>query len=349
MKKPLQKLLVIRFSAMGDVALCAPVIDAVLEQHPNIEITFLTRPFFQPLFKPNERLKFHFADFKKEHKGLLGVRKLYSELKIQHFDAIIDLHDVLRTKVLRRFFLFSLKPTPCHIINKGRAEKEAIVSKKLHLTPLKHTTQRYIDVFINAGLETSLSKKFCLESKKDISNSDLVKIIDQNYIVIAPFAAHTSKEWGTQKWFSFLELFFSSNLSQSLTIVLLGGGVKERTTLNDWVYRFPKTTNITGLFSLEDELLILSKAKVVVAMDSGNMHLASIVGVPVISIWGATHPFLGFSPLYNESLIMQANLPCRPCSVYGKLKTKEQEQCASESMEAVEVEHVFELVQKIVL
>jgi ADP-heptose:LPS heptosyltransferase len=108
LKKLPKKLLVIRFSAMGDVALCVPVIDAILEQHPNVEITFLTRPFFKPLFKSNSRLSFHFADFKKEHKGFFGLRKLYKELKAEQFDAVIDLHDVLRTQVIRRFFHFHL-------------------------------------------------------------------------------------------------------------------------------------------------------------------------------------------------------------------------------------------------
>ena len=333
---------------MGDVALCAPVIDAILEQHPNVEITFLTRPFFKPLFKSNSRLSFHFADFKKEHKGFFGLRKLYKELKVEQFDAVIDLHDVLRTQVIRRFFLLSFKPTACYVIDKGRSEKEAIVSKKKPLSPLKHTIERYLDVFSKAGLVASLNKKFCLEPKVNLNNAELVAFKEENFIVIAPFAAHSSKEWGQKKWFNFLELFYASTLSENVSIMLLGGGANEKNTLDNWVAQFPRTTNITGLYSLEEELFMLSKAKAVVAMDSGNMHLGSIVGVPVISIWGPTHPYLGFAPLYNESFIIQADLPCRPCSVYGKLKTKEQEQCALESMAAVRTEQVYELVQKLV-
>jgi ADP-heptose:LPS heptosyltransferase len=348
LKKLPQKLLVIRFSAMGDVALCAPVIDAILEQHPNVEITFLTRPFFKPLFKSNSRLSFHFADFKKTHKGFFGLRKLYKELKVEQFDAVIDLHDVLRTQVIRRFFSLSFKPTACYVIDKGRLEKEAIVSKKKPLSPLKHTTERYLDVFSKAGLDASLNKKFCLEPKVNLDKDELAVFNEQNFIVIAPFAAHSSKEWGQKKWHSFLELFYASTLSENLSIMLLGGGANEKKSLDNWVAHFPNAKNITGLFSLDEELFLLSKAKAVVAMDSGNMHLASIVDVPVISIWGPTHPYLGFAPLYNESFIIQSNLPCRPCSVYGKLKTKEQQQCASESMQAVRTEHVFELVQILV-
>lgn len=330
---------------MGDVALCAPVIEAILEQHPNVEITFLTRPFFKPLFKSNSRLTFHFSDFKKDHKGFFGLRKLYKELKVEQYDAVIDLHDVLRTQVIRRFFSLSFKPTACYVIDKGRSEKEAIVSKIKLLTPLKHTTERYLDVFRSAGLDASLNKKFSLEPKVNLDNVELAAFNEQNFIVIAPFAAHSSKEWGQKKWFAFLELFYSSSYSDTTSIVFLGGGSKEKNILDNWVAHFPNAKNITGLFSIEEELFILSKAKAVIAMDSGNMHLASIVDVPVISIWGPTHPYLGFAPLYNESLMIQANLHCRPCSVYGKLKTKGQEQCASESMEAISSEEVFDVLK----
>jgi len=347
LKKLPQKLLVIRFSAMGDVALCAPVIDAILEQHPNVEITFLTRPFFKPLFKSNSRLSFHFADFKKDHKGFFGLRKLYKELTVEQFDAIIDLHDVLRTQVLRRFFSLSFKPIACYVIDKGRTEKEAIVSKKKPLTPLKHTTQRYLDVFRMAGLEASFNKKFLLEPKVNLDKKELAVFNEQNFLVIAPFAAHSSKEWGQKKWFAFLELFYNSSISENVSIMLLGGGANEKNSLDNWVTQFPRATNITGLFKLDEELFILSKAKTVIAMDSGNMHLATIVGVPVISIWGPTHPYLGFAPLYNEPFIIQANLPCRPCSVYGKLKTKEQEQCSRESMEAISSEEVFDVLKNL--
>ncbi len=332
---------------MGDVALCAPVINAILEQHPNVEITLLTRPFFKPLFKSNSRLSFHFADFKKTHKGFFGLRKLYKELKVEQFDAVIDLHDVLRTQVIRRFFSLSFKPIACYVIDKGRSEKEAMVSKKKPLTPLKHTTQRYLDVFRMAGLDASLNKKFCLEPKVKLDKAELAVFNEQNFIVIAPFAAHSSKEWGQKKWHSFLELFYASTLSENVSIMLLGGGANEKKSLDNWVANFPNVKNITGLFSLEEELFILSKAKAVIAMDSGNMHLASIVDVPVISIWGPTHPYLGFAPLYNESLMIQAILHCRPCSVYGKLKTKGQEQCASESMEAISSEEVFDVLKNL--
>jgi ADP-heptose:LPS heptosyltransferase len=152
---------------------------------------------------------------------------------------------------------------------------------------------------------------------------------------------------GSEKWFAFLELFYSSSYSDITSIVFLGGGSKEKNILDSWVTLFPKALNLTGRFSLEEELYVLSRSKAVIAMDSGNMHLSSIVGVPVISIWGPTHPFLGFAPLYNESLMIQANIPCRPCSVYGKLKTKEQEQCARESMEAVPESDVFAELIKI--
>jgi ADP-heptose:LPS heptosyltransferase len=339
-----KKILVIRFSAMGDVALCAPVIDAVLEQNPHVEITFLTRPFFEPVFKSNSRLSFHFADFKEKHKGLLGLRRLYKELKRQHFDAVVDLHDVLRTQVIRRFFSYSLPSTKTAVIEKGRKEKESIMLKKTPLRPLKHTTERYLDVFRQIGIPAQLTKRFYLEPKLTVSTPYLTELMSANFILIAPFAAHSSKEWGTQNWHSFLELFYQSAFANRVQIYLLGGGAKEQLELNNWVAKFSKLKNLTRQFSLAEELAILSKAKLVLAMDSGNMHLASLVGTKVMSIWGATHPYLGFAPLYNEEFIIQADLPCRPCSVYGVVKTAEQKKCAQHAMELVSPQEVWDNV-----
>jgi ADP-heptose:LPS heptosyltransferase len=334
---------------MGDVALCSPVISAVLEQHSDVEITFLTRTFFQPLFSPHPRLNFKNVELKTQHKGIFGLRKLFNELKTEGFDTVIDLHDVLRSKIIRRFFGFSIyHNAKVYTIDKGRKEKEAIVYKKHPLTPLKHTTQRYLDVFSKAGLITQLNKEFYLEPI--ISNNSHLNLTEftTKYIVLAPFAAHKSKEWGEQKWMKFLELYYRSILSETHSIYFIGGGENEKKQLDSWSKQYPRATNITGKYSLIEELFVLSHAAVVIAMDSANMHLADLVGTKVISIWGATHPYLGFSPIHNEALIIQTEIPCRPCSVYGSIKTNEQKKCTHQAMEAIREEDVLEKLASVI-
>jgi ADP-heptose:LPS heptosyltransferase len=278
-----RKILVIRFSAMGDVALCSPVISAVLNQYEDVEITMLTRNFFTPLFAPHPRLKFVDVDLKRDHKGILGLRRLYNQLKKERFDTVIDLHDVLRSKIIRRFFGFSINyHARTFVIDKGRKEKEAIVTKKNTLRLLPHTTERYLTVFNQAGLPAQLDKTFRLPVESFTHFLDKHATSGKDYFIIAPFAAHQSKEWGDSRWIEFLEQFYAAELSQLYTVVLLGGGAGEKEKLDTWNKKFPHAVNITGIYSLAEELSIMAGAKLVIAMDSGNMHLASLVGTRVI-------------------------------------------------------------------
>ena len=151
-----KKILVIRFSAMGDVALSAPVISSVLKQHPTLEIVFLSRQLFKPFFEEHDRLTFIGADLNGKHKGVIGLKKLQNELiKTYKFDAVVDLHDVLRTKILR--FYFKTHGIQCHSINKGRREKKDLINGSIPFKKLKHTTQRYLDVFEKANMTSTLN------------------------------------------------------------------------------------------------------------------------------------------------------------------------------------------------
>lgn len=225
---------------------------------------------------------------------------------------------------------------------KDDTKKKLIVKKQIPLKKLKHTTERYLETFSKIGLNATLDQPFVLQTTT--TNQTLQGLTANPFIVVAPFAAHHSKEWGEGKWQSFFTAYFQSPVAQKQTILLLGGGQAESQKLEEWVKLYPASINCTGKYTLAEELYLLSKAAFVIAMDSGNMHLSSLVGTKVISIWGPTHPYLGFSPLYNEALCIQADLACRPCSVYGKLNTKEQEACAAASMEAISVDQVLKAI-----
>ena len=110
---------------------------------------------------------------------------------------------------------------------------------------------------------------------------------------------------------------------QNEKIILFGGGKKEQEVLEGWAAKYPGVESVAGKYSLAEELEIIRGLRVMVSMDSANMHLASLVGTRVVSIWGATHPkagFLGFGQ--SESDCVQRNLKCRPCSIYGKKKCR---------------------------
>ena len=306
---------------MGDVVLTVPVIQNLLQKYPDTHITVLTNSFFHPFFEGIPNLTLFLVDLKGKHKGVFGLIKLVNELTThQQFEEIIDLHSVIRTWVIRS--LFKMKGIPVFRINKGRKEKKDFVNNHIRQT-LPHTTERYLDVFQKAGFDFILEKTF-LKTKKDI-DFDVQKHIHSKEIAIgiAPFAAHKSKQWGLDK----IEILIEQiNEQYKVQFYLFGGGKSEVNQLNKLADRYKNTTNLAGSFKLEQELHLFKNLDVLLAMDSGNMHIATLLGIPIISIWGGTHPDVGFSALYqpeeNSIQIATDELPCRPCSVFGTNECK---------------------------
>ena len=315
-----QNILVIRLSAMGDVAMTVPVVRALTEQYPNVTVKILTRKFFSPFFRDIKNVTVYTADVKGTHKGIVGLYKLAKELKQFNFDAAADLHNVLRSKVLKRFLAINKFVQ----IDKGRPEKKALISGKT-FEQLKTTHQRYADVFEQLGFTIDLSNP---SFPKPIQLSkELKSLIHQNTknIGIAPFAAHSSKMYPLE---SMKEVV--SELSKNHHVLLFGGGKEEVAQLEKIANQFDNVTNVAGNVSLNQELNVISNLDVMLSMDSGNAHLAAMLGIKVVTVWGVTHPYAGFMP-FNHS-IDSCVLPDRnkfpkiPTSVYGNNYPKDHEQ-----------------------
>jgi len=316
------KILAYRFSAFGDVAMTVPAIRSVIEANPEVEITFVSRKVFEPLFYGIPRFRFYPIDLD-EYKGLFGLQRLFKELNgIQKWDFILDLHSVMRTWILNSFFRVSGHRV--HGLNKGRGEKQVLTRKKDKiLAPLKHSTERTLDVFRSTGLDVSLKfEKSILSNPSDqnqksldvfLENRQLVKT--SPWIAIAPFSIHKQKEWALDR----IQELIQALSKRGYSMFLFGAGEKEENKLKELEAAYNNTFNLAGVLTLEQEMLLLNKIDVMVSMDSFNMHLASLMGVQVVSIWGATHSFAGFGPLGpSANLIVQRDdLTCRPCSVFG--------------------------------
>lgn len=190
MPKQINHILVIRLSAMGDVAMSAPIIRELKSKNPELKITILTRAFFKPFFRDIENVHVFEADLKGRHKGVLGLYRLSKELKKLQIDAVADLHNVLRSNILKLF----INGIPFVQIDKGRASKKALTSGKI-FKQLKTTHQRYVDVFSQLGFKLNISKP--IFSKKVELNVKLNNIISnsKSNIGIAPFAAFQSKAY----------------------------------------------------------------------------------------------------------------------------------------------------------
>jgi ADP-heptose:LPS heptosyltransferase len=314
------KILIVRFSALGDVAMTIPVIASFAVQYKDCQICILTRKPFLPLFlnlPPNVSVMG--VDLKYEYKGLAGILRLAQKLKHERFDCMIDLHSVVRSKIIRMFLsFFGVKSAS---IDKGRREKKLLTqSNNKEFKQLKSSFDRYYDVFKQLGFtfEYSFSSIFSENQPNDISFlSDQWEAKNTNqWVGIAPFAKHEGKILPLSKTEQIIDYLSKKD---NVRILLFGGGSTEKEITEKWQERYKNTFSLTGKFSLQQELLIISVLDVMMSMDSANMHLASLVNVPVVSVWGATHPYAGFLG-WNQSNknIIQSDMQCRPCSVYGQ-------------------------------
>ncbi len=311
-------LLVIRLSAMGDVAMTVPVLRAFTEQNPTVKITVVSKPFLKPLFDDLKNVTFYAADVSGKHKGFFGIYKLYKELKLLNIDAVADLHNVLRSKILRTFFGLSFKKVA--FIDKGRSEKRALTATKNKVfKQLKTTHERYADVFRNLGFTLDISKpKF--PKKLDLT-SEILKITGEKkatWIGIAPFAQYASKMYPIDLMEQVIEKLATQ---ENIKILLFGGGQKEIDILEKLASKYNNTLNVAGKIKLAQELILISNLDKMLSMDSGNAHFAAMLGIKTFTVWGITHPFTGFAPfnqpMENAILPDLEKYPNIPCSIYG--------------------------------
>lgn len=308
--------LAFRFSAMGDVALTVPVLRSMLELNEDLHLTLVSNKAFEPFFNELPRFEFYGVDFK-QYKGVFGLFKLFNELKsYQKWDAVLDLHSVMRTWVLNH--LFKIRKTPVFEIDKGRDEKRALTSKvDKQLVQLPHTTERYLKVFQQAGIDGDIEFDKSIKSGKDVT-VELNLDTGKKWIGIAPFSKHQQKEWPLEKVKQLVDKFSKTGAYE---LLLIGGKGKEAELLEEIAKAKENVHSIAGKLTMEQEIVLVSKLSLMVSMDSFNMHLAALSGVKVVSIWGATHSYAGFGPVngnekYNVEVPLK-KLPCRPCSVFG--------------------------------
>lgn len=321
----MKKILILRFSAMGDVVLLVPVVRSLVAAHPDVEVTVATRPRFASFFAGLERVKVFEADVDKVFTGFFGFRGLFRSLLARaNYDVVIDMHDHVRTMVLRN--LFKLARKRVIVFKKGRSEKKAFVRKDKKITkPLMHTTERYRHAFKKAGFDfTMIAGPHLLPAVDAVNNLSewlTKKQLQKNepWIGLAPFALHTSKIWPLANY----PMLMDSLVRQyNPKIFLFGGGEKEVNYFNDVQALFPDNcVVVAGQLKLPEEIALMHQLDLMVCTDSSNMHLAALCGAPLLSIWGGTHPDVGFAPFGKgkESIlqISREELPCRPCSVFG--------------------------------
>ena len=317
-------ILIIRFSALGDVAMTVPVVYSLAKQYPDVRITMLSRPFARPLFEnlaPN--VNFMEADLKVEYHGIKGMNALYRRLTAKQFTHIADLHSVLRSEYLR--MRFNLGRYKVEHVNKNRKGKRRLVSQNnKQLIQQPTSIQNYLDVFERLGFPVNMQFQSIFENEQDKKGNLSVlpsvfgmKEMGEQWIGVAPFAAHQGKIYPPEKMLTVIRQLMEKY--PKARIFLFGRGAKESEYFPHWCHEVPQCVYVCQyLETMYEELILMSHLDVMISMDSANMHLASLTATPVVSIWGATHPFAGFMGYQQqESNVIQIDMPCRPCSIYG--------------------------------
>ena len=337
----MKKLLIIRFSALGDIAMTVPVVHDLAVQYPDLDITMLSRPMAEPLIEklPNN-VHFLAADLKGRHRGILGLERLRKDYHLEDYDYIADFHNVIRTFLLR--VENQMRGQHVAIIDKGRKGKKDLTRQKDKVFVQQATSfERYAKALEQLGFP--VKPQFVKLDYSDLCERQ--KQPNETWIGIAPFAKHYAKVYPMDKM---EEVIKALNERKNTTVFLFGGGEEEKRQIEELCAKYPNVqpaqnpnSSTSGLLrsarndecrfaslrggttkqsrsQLASELALMGQLDVMLSMDSANMHLASLVGTKVVSIWGGTHPYAGFLG-WNQSPsdCIQLDMPCRPCSVYG--------------------------------
>ncbi len=305
--------LIIRLSSLGDVAMTVPVVASVVRFNPDTDFYMLTRARYAPLFSGIESLRLYTPDF--DAMGVRGLMALSYQLKKTSYDFIVDLHAVLRTRIL----CLGYSKDKVFVLDKGREEKRAIIKRRSQKA-LKHTMDRYLEVFERAGFSAgTIEFDFGVFSRD--SNFGVLSSIEASgpKVGFAPFAAHRQKAVPLP----IAEQIITRLCSRGVRVYLFGG-VDDKEDARR-LSKSPGVENMVHRMSLAAELGVISSLDLMLCTDSANGHLAALAGIDVLTIWGGTDYRLGFAP-WNSKVkdyyTPGAHLDCHPCSVYGKKRCK---------------------------
>ena len=302
-------------SLMGDVAILVPVIRALRKKYPEVGITVLTRPFFAPFFRGIHNMRFFNLNAKFRHKGLLGLFRITSDARRDGIDAVADMQDNTGSRLIRN--LMSVKGCRTAHIDKGRGSKRRLCRKGyLNFHQLKTTSERYADVLRDLGFELTPQPEIDMRLPVPLAINFLHGKKTGPWIGIAPFAKYDTKVYPVEQ----MALVAARIADRAQKVFIFGGGPEEQRLASGLASGYDNIVPVIGTMNLGDELNLIANLDVMLTMDSVAMQMGSLVGTPVVSVWGATHPYAGFYGLGQDpDNAVQLPLECRPCSVVGNV------------------------------
>lgn len=307
----IKKILIIRFSSIGDIVLTSPVVRCIKKQMPETEIHYLTKKSFSILVESNPYIdKIHLLDD--------NLSKTLKDLESENFDFIIDLHNNIRT--------FKIKwhlEKPVRSFNKINIRKWLLVNFKLNILPEKHIVQRYLETARRLKVfDDGEGLDYFIPQKDEIKLSDFPLTHLHGYAALVIGAQHYTKK---------LPLIKLKELCEKIQIpVIVIGGIEDSVTGNELERLFPyKVFNACGKFNLNQSASIIRQSKIVITNDTSMMHIAAAFKKIIHSFWGNTVPIFGMQPYFGSNAKYQSlyksnsflheakNVNCRPCSKIG--------------------------------
>ena len=303
------KILIIRFSSIGDIVLTSPVMRCIRKQLPSAEIHYLTKFVYREIIEHNPYITGkHFL-----HENL---NEIIFELKKEKFDFVVDLHNSFRSRKVR----WALRRRG-NGFNKINFEKWLYVNLRWNIMPVAHIVDRYLETVKDLGVNNDgEGLEYFISAKEEIRIEELPLTHLHGYVVIAIGAQHVTKKLPVEKLKKLVKLL-------PYPIILVGG--KEDFDTGEAIRKEDpiKIFNGCGNFSINQSASIIRQSKAVITHDTGMMHIAAAFRKRLISVWGNTVPEFGMSPYFgirhaeeskSKSKIAEVrNLYCRPCSKLG--------------------------------
>ena len=343
MPKEMKRILIIRLSSLGDVILTTPVVAALKAKFPRSELFFLTKARYSDLLRNDPRIS-SLVEFDPvgRHRGLSGFMSLISELRSHDFDLLIDLHANLRSYVLRHLVKSRVKLK----YRKRWLRRLLMVHLKLLKTKPIRTVDSYLEPLKRLGVEASERNPLAFLSQEDLGYVDhflLERGVKKNDIVVG---VHPGAKWTTKRWdeVKFARVCRSLAEKPGHKILLLGDE-SEAKLVGEIGKDVPDDRLVKAVgFPLGKVMSLIKRCDCFITNDSGPMHIASALRVPVVGIFGPTHPKLGFAPVGSKNVVLCADVRCSPCSLHGEKRcSKKYRFC----MDLIEPDMVIEAVERL--
>jgi ADP-heptose:LPS heptosyltransferase len=297
------KILVLRFSSIGDIVLCSPVVRC-LRQQLGAEVHFLTKKRFASIVEPNPYIY-------KVHTFESSIAEVLPALRAERYDWVVDLHKNLRSLQVKTQLM-----RPSRSFNKLNLEKWLLVNTGINLMPDRHIVHRYMETVAHLGVQyDGEGLDYFIPAEEEIDARALHPSLDQTpFTALVIGATHATKRLPTDR--------LTELCRQMDTPVVLLGGPGETDAGRQIAGAGPHVIDCCGRLSLHQSASIIRQAARVITHDTGLMHIAAAFRRPIISIWGSTVPAFGMYPFYPDGMapagrVEVSGLSCRPCSKIG--------------------------------